>query len=170
MEVFIHNFLVVGDIFKGCLIRLGRVLQHCVETNLVLKWEKCHFMVKEEIVLGIKLWRETYKWIKKKLMSLANSSSHLSQGSKRFSWSCGLLQKIHQRAKITNSFCKLNENDFSFEFDEACLEEFNVLKERFVIASIIVAPNWNLPFEVICGANGCTLGAVLGQRKENYFI
>ena len=55
MEVFMDDFLVVGDIFKECLAHLGHVLQRCVETNLVLNCEKCHFMVKEGIVLGHKV-------------------------------------------------------------------------------------------------------------------
>ena len=42
------EFLVVGDTFETCLEHLGQVLQRCVETNLVLNWEKCHFMVKKE--------------------------------------------------------------------------------------------------------------------------
>ena len=31
------------------------MLQQCEETNLVLNWEKCHFMVQEGIVLGHKI-------------------------------------------------------------------------------------------------------------------
>jgi len=55
MEVFIDDFLVVGDTFEACLEHLGQVLQRCMETNLVLIWEKCHFMVKEGIVRGHKV-------------------------------------------------------------------------------------------------------------------
>jgi len=46
MEVFMDDFSVVGDSFETCLAYLGQVLQRCVETKLVLIWEKCHFMVK----------------------------------------------------------------------------------------------------------------------------
>ncbi|XP_059289423.1 uncharacterized protein LOC132042931 [Lycium ferocissimum] len=52
LEVFMDNFLVVGDSFNECLDHLVRVLKRCEETNLVLNWEKCHFMVKEGIILG----------------------------------------------------------------------------------------------------------------------
>ena len=52
MEVFMDDFSVVGDSFDDCLKNLKRVLKRCVETNLVLNWEKCHFMVHEGIVLG----------------------------------------------------------------------------------------------------------------------
>ncbi|XP_075092337.1 uncharacterized protein LOC142172583 [Nicotiana tabacum] len=52
MEVFMDDFSVVGNSFNDCLVNLRRVLKRCIETNLVLNWEKCHFMVQEGIVLG----------------------------------------------------------------------------------------------------------------------
>ncbi|GJU97811.1 reverse transcriptase domain-containing protein [Tanacetum coccineum] len=55
MEVFLDDFLVFGDYFSSCLSHLDKMLKRCEETNLVLNWEKCHFMVKEGIVLGHKI-------------------------------------------------------------------------------------------------------------------
>ena len=52
MEVFMDDFTVYGDDFDSCLANLETVLQKCLEHNLVLNWEKCHFLVKEGIVLG----------------------------------------------------------------------------------------------------------------------
>ena len=52
MEIFMDDFLVFISSFDHCLHKLARVLQHCEEKNLVLNWEKFHFMVKEGIVLG----------------------------------------------------------------------------------------------------------------------
>ena len=55
MEVFMDDFSVYGSSFDDCLVNLTKVLQRCEETNLVLNWEKCHFMVTEGIVLGHKI-------------------------------------------------------------------------------------------------------------------
>ncbi|GAU24667.1 hypothetical protein TSUD_322750 [Trifolium subterraneum] len=44
-----------GPSFDSCLKNLDIVLKRCVETNLVLNWEKCHFMLTEGIVLGHKI-------------------------------------------------------------------------------------------------------------------
>ncbi|XP_075111700.1 uncharacterized protein LOC142181916 [Nicotiana tabacum] len=55
LEVFMDDFLVVGDSFEHCLNNLRQVLNRCEETNLVLNWEKCHFMLDEGIVLGHKI-------------------------------------------------------------------------------------------------------------------
>ena len=52
IEVFMDDFSVLGDSFDNCLENLRSVLIRCEETNLVLNWEKCHFMEQEGIVLG----------------------------------------------------------------------------------------------------------------------
>ena len=46
------DFSVYGDSFDKCLDNLTLILKRCVETNLVLNWEKCNFMVEQGIVLG----------------------------------------------------------------------------------------------------------------------
>ncbi|GKC71798.1 reverse transcriptase domain-containing protein [Tanacetum coccineum] len=55
MEVFMDDFLIFRDSFSSCLSHLDKMLKRCEDTNLVLDWEKCHFMVKEGIVLGHKI-------------------------------------------------------------------------------------------------------------------
>ena len=47
-----NDFTVYGTSFDACLNSLDRVLNRCIETNLVLNFEKCHFMVEQGIVLG----------------------------------------------------------------------------------------------------------------------
>ncbi|GJT49169.1 hypothetical protein Tco_0975326 [Tanacetum coccineum] len=55
MEVFMYDFLVFEDSFSSCLSHLDKMLKRCEDTNLVPNLEKCHFMVKECIVLGHKI-------------------------------------------------------------------------------------------------------------------
>ena len=45
MEVYMDDIAVYGESFDECLVHLETVLHGCIEKNLVLKWEKCHFMV-----------------------------------------------------------------------------------------------------------------------------
>lgn len=49
------DFSVYGASFDLCLKNLDVVLERCVETNLVLNWEKCNFMVTGGVVLGHKI-------------------------------------------------------------------------------------------------------------------
>jgi hypothetical protein len=53
-----------------------------------------------------------------------------------------------------------------FEFDDACLNYFNIIKEALISAPIIQPPDWSLPFEIICDASDYVVGAVLGQTKD----
>ena len=47
IEVFMDEFLVLGNSFENCLENLRSVLVRCEETNLLLNWEKCHFMYRK---------------------------------------------------------------------------------------------------------------------------
>jgi hypothetical protein len=50
MEVFMDDCFVYGKTFEDCLANLNKVLKRCQMADLVLNWEKCHFMVREGIV------------------------------------------------------------------------------------------------------------------------
>ena len=56
-----------------------------------------------------------------------------------------------------------------FEFKNPCLDAFELLKKKLTSAPIVVAPDWNLPFELMCDASDFSVGVVLGQRKEKVF-
>ena len=56
-----------------------------------------------------------------------------------------------------------------FDFNKACLEAFEDLKNRLITAPIIVTPDWNSPFELMCDASDCVIGAVMGQRRNKVF-
>ncbi|GJU57683.1 reverse transcriptase domain-containing protein [Tanacetum coccineum] len=71
MEVFMDDFSVFGDSFSSCLSHLDKMLQRCEDTNLVLNWEKCHFMVKEGIVLGHKISKSGIEVDKEKVDVIA---------------------------------------------------------------------------------------------------
>ncbi|GJX93024.1 reverse transcriptase domain-containing protein [Tanacetum coccineum] len=119
MEVFMDDFLVFGDSFSSCLSHLDKMLKRCEDTNLVLNWEKCHFMVKEGIVLGHKISKSGIEVDKAKVDVIA--------------------KLLHSTSK------KLTE------------------------ALILVAPDWDLPFENMCDASDYAAGVVLGQRKTKHF-
>ena len=53
-----------------------------------------------------------------------------------------------------------------FEFDKACINAFENLKEALISALVLQPPNWEQPFEIMCDASNFMMGAVLGQRKE----
>ncbi|GJY09920.1 reverse transcriptase domain-containing protein [Tanacetum coccineum] len=50
-----------------------------------------------------------------------------------------------------------------------CIDAFETLKKKLTEAPILVVPDWNLPFELMCDASDFAIGAVLGQRKMKHF-
>ena len=51
-------------------------------------------------------------------------------------------------------------------WSESFQKSFEELKSHLTTASIVRAPNWQLPFEVMCDANDLAIGAVLGKRED----
>ncbi|GJX18479.1 reverse transcriptase domain-containing protein [Tanacetum coccineum] len=76
------------------------------------------------------------------------------------------------KAKI-NIISKLppltNIKDIPFKFDDECQKAFELLKEKLTCAPVIVSPNWNLPFELMCDASDFVVGAILGQKDGKFF-
>ncbi|GJS36620.1 reverse transcriptase domain-containing protein [Tanacetum coccineum] len=68
--------------------------------------------------------------------------------------------------KIARPLTKLLEKDTPFKFNDECHKAFNSLKEKLTCTPVIVSPNWNLPFELMCDASEFALGAALGQKDE----
>ncbi|KAM2224152.1 hypothetical protein ACFXTI_018049 [Malus domestica] len=168
VEVYMDDFSVFGDSFDQCLHNLSLVLERCQETNLVLNWEKCHFMVKHGIVLGHSISSKGIEVDKAKIDVIARLPPLTSvKGVRSFLGHAGFYRWfIKDSSKISRSLCNLLAKDAPFNFDEACLEAFNKLKSLLTSAPIIAAPDWGLPFELMCDASDYAVGAVLGQRKD----
>ena len=59
--------------------------------------------------------------------------------------------------------------DSVFDFNEECEKAFDNLKRKLITAPIMMTPQWDLPFEVMCDASDYAVGAVLGQRINRQF-
>ncbi|CAN6688928.1 unnamed protein product [Malus baccata var. baccata] len=168
IEVFMDDFSIYGSSFDHCLANLKLVLERCKETNLVLNWEKCQFMVKQGIVLGHLISSKGIEVDKAKIDLISKLSPPTSvKGVRSFLGHAGFYQRfIKDFSKISRPLCNLLAKDIAFDFNSDCLHAFNSLKQLLTSAPIITAPNWSLPFELMCDASDYAVGAVLGQRKE----
>ena len=171
LEVFVDDFSVHGDSFDRCLENLTKVLVRCEDTNLVLNWEKCHFMVKEGIVLGHKISRKGLEVDRTMIETIEKLPPPTSvKGVRSFLGHAGFSRRfIKDFSKISKPLSNLFEKNVSFIFDDSCLKAFQELKEKLVSAPIIVAPDWTKPFELMCDASDYAIGVVLGQRKDMLF-
>ncbi|CAM8983325.1 unnamed protein product [Rhodiola kirilowii] len=168
MEVFMDDFSIHGTSFDDCLTNLSHVLARCIETGLVLNWEKCHFMVQEGIVLGHLISSRGVEVDKAKVQVIEQLPPPKDQkGVRSFLGHAGFYRRfIKDFSKIAKPLTHLLCNDVKFDFDEGCLEAFEKLKKALVSAPIVQPPKWDLPFELMCDASDFAIGAVLGQRVD----
>ena len=171
IEVFMDDFSVFEKSFDLCLANLEKVLQHYVETNLVLNWEKCHFMVKKGIMLGHKVSIYGIEVDQTKIETIEKLSPPTTiKGIRSFLGHVEFYKRfIKDFSMIINPLCKLIEKDVPFIFDENCLSVFQTLKKALILAPIIVTPDWNFPFKMMYDTSDYTVGAVLDQRKDKIF-
>ncbi|MCO6516940.1 MAG: RNA-directed DNA polymerase, partial [Snodgrassella sp.] len=168
IEIFMDDFSVFGNSFDHCLNNLTLILKRCVETNLVLNWEKCHFMVKQGIVLGHIISEKGIEVDKSKVDLVRHLPSPTSVREVRsFLGHAGFYRRfIKDFSKIAQPLCRLLQKEVAFEFTKECMASFNQLKELLTTAPIIVPPDWSLHFELMCDASDYAVEAVLGQRKD----
>ncbi|GJY42741.1 reverse transcriptase domain-containing protein [Tanacetum coccineum] len=166
VEVFMDDFSIFGNSFNTCLNNLDKMLQHCKDAHLVLNWEKCHFMVKEGIVLGHKVSSAGLEVDKAKINVISKLQPTTNiKGVRSFLGHAGFYRHfIKDFSKIARPITKLLKKDTPFEFNDECQKAFESLKEKLTCAPVIVSPNWNLPFELMCDASDFVVGVVLGQK------
>jgi hypothetical protein len=168
MEVFMDDFSVYGKTLDHCLENVDRVLQRCQEKDLVLNWEKCHFMVCEGIVLGHLVSERGIEVDKAKLEVIEKLPPPVNvKGIRSFLGHAGFYRRfIKDFSQIARPLTNLLAKDVPFGFADECLRAFEILKKALVSAPIIQPPDWTLPFEIMCDANDYAVGAVLGQTKD----
>nr|GEY72607.1 reverse transcriptase domain-containing protein [Tanacetum cinerariifolium] len=133
--------------------------------------EKSHFMVKEGIVLGHKISKNGIEVDRAKVDVIAKfPNSTTVKGIRSFLGHAGFYWRfIQDFSKITRPMTPLLEKNTTFVFSEDCIQAFQTLKKKLKEAPILIASNWDLPFELMCDASDFAIGAVLGQRHEKHF-
>nr|GEU41819.1 reverse transcriptase domain-containing protein [Tanacetum cinerariifolium] len=147
IEFYMDDFLVFGDSFSSCLSHLDTMLQRYEDTNLVLNWEKCHFMVKEEIVLGHKIFKNGLELDRAKVDVIAKLPHPTTvKGVRSFLGHAGFYRRfIQDFSKIARPMTHLLEKETPFVFSKNCIDAFETLKKKLTEAPILVVPDWNLP-------------------------
>nr|GEX41863.1 hypothetical protein [Tanacetum cinerariifolium] len=124
-----------------------RMLKRCEDTNLCLNREKSYFMVKEGMVLGHKLSKQGIKVNKAKV---------------------DVITKLPHPNNCQRPMTCLLKKDTPFIFSKECVEAFQTLKRKLTEAPILISPDSDMPFELMCDASDFAIGAVLGQRQDKH--
>ncbi|GJY84024.1 reverse transcriptase domain-containing protein [Tanacetum coccineum] len=120
-------------------------------------------MVKEGIVLGHKVSSAGLDVDKAKINLILKLSPPTNiKGVRSFLGHAGFYRRfIKDFSKIARPITKLLKKDTPFEFDDECQKAFELLKEKLTCAPIIISPNWNLSFKLMCDASDFAVGAIL---------
>jgi hypothetical protein len=139
MEMFMDDFFVYGKTFEDCLANLDKVMKRCQITDLVLNWEKCHFIFQEGIVLGHKILEKGIEVDKTKIEVIEQlppptnvKGVHSSLGHAGF-----YRRFIQNFSQIPQPLTHLLAKDATFVFTEECLQSFHTLKKALISTHII---------------------------------
>nr|GEV50237.1 ribonuclease H-like domain-containing protein [Tanacetum cinerariifolium] len=154
-----------GTFQRSCLSNFEKMLKRCEDTNLCLNWEKSHFMVKKGIVLGHKIFKEGIEVDKSKVDVIAKLSRLTTvKGIRSFLGHASFYQRfIKDFSKIARPMTRLLEKDTTFLFSKEYVEAFQTLKRKLTEAPILIAPNWDMPFELMCDASDFLLVLLLQE-------
>nr|GFA24842.1 reverse transcriptase domain-containing protein [Tanacetum cinerariifolium] len=171
MKVFMDDFSVFGKSFSTCITNLENMLKRCEDTKLALNWEKSHFMVKEGIVLGHKISKKGIEVDKAKIEVISKLPHPTTvKGIRSFLGHAGFYRRfIKDFSKLSRPMTHLLEKNSPFIFSNERIQAFRTLKDKLTKAPILIAPNWDQPFKLMCDANDYAVGAVIGQRIEKHF-
>nr|XP_025652845.1 uncharacterized protein LOC112748819 [Arachis hypogaea] len=174
MEVFMDDFSVYGDSFDLCLDNLAKVLERFINSNLVLNFEKCHFMVRQGIVLGHIVSNDGISVDPIKvdvIFSLPYPSS--VRKVRAFLGQAGFYRCfIKDFSKVALPLSRLLQRDVEFDLNEECMEAFDKLKISLTQAPIVRRLDWSRSFEIMCDASNYAVRAALAQHegKNPYVI
>ncbi|GJT37633.1 reverse transcriptase domain-containing protein [Tanacetum coccineum] len=150
--------------FQRCMVA---IFHDMIEKTMEVFMDDFH----EGIVLGHKISKSGIEVDKSKVDVIAKLPHPTTvKGIRSFLGHVRLYRRfIQDFSKIARPMTYLLEKETPFIFLKECIEAFETLKMKLTQAPILVAPDWDLPFEIMCDASDFAVGAVLGQRKTKHF-
>nr|GEX18473.1 hypothetical protein [Tanacetum cinerariifolium] len=152
--------------FQRCMMAIfNDTIEHTMK-------KKSHFMVKEGIVLGHKISKKGIEVDKAKIEVISKLPHPTTvKGIRSFLGHVGFYRRfIKDFSKISRPMTHLLEKNSPLIFSNDCIQAFKTLKEKLIEAPILIAPNWDQPFELMCDASDYAVGAVLGQREFDFKV
>nr|GEX78633.1 reverse transcriptase domain-containing protein [Tanacetum cinerariifolium] len=158
--------------FQRCMMAIFHdMIEQTMEVFMDDFSEKIHFMVKEGIILGHKISKKGIEVDKEKIKVISKLPHPTTvKGIRSFLRHARFYRRfIKDFSKISRPMTHLLEKDSPFIFSNDCIQAFRTLNEKLTEALILIAPNWDQSFELMCDASDFAVGAVLGQRVDKHF-
>jgi len=146
LEIFMDDFSIYGDSFDQYLHHLELVLQRCKEKNLTLNCEKCHFMMRQGIVLGHEFSRRGIEVDKAKVEVIAKLLPPKSiKDIRSFVGHVGFYRRfIKDFSKIVRPLTNLLTKDVPFDFNDECFKLWGSLSKNLflrILFLLLIRPN-----------------------------
>ncbi|RVX07090.1 Retrovirus-related Pol polyprotein from transposon 17.6 [Vitis vinifera] len=154
MEVFMDDITIYGSTFDECLVDLEVVLNRCIEKDLVLNWEKCHFMVPQGIVLGHIISKKGIEVDKANVELIVKLPSPTTiKGVRQFLGHTGFYKRfIKDFSKLARPLCELLQLPFEVMCDAS----------DFAIGAILGQREDGKPYVIYYGSK------TLNEAQRNY--
>jgi len=168
MKIFMDDFSMFESSFDDCMSNMRKVLERCREKNLTLNCKKCHFMVKNGIVLGHIISRDGIEVDKAKTGLIVHlpSPTYVKEMRSILGHADFYRRFIKDFSRIAKPLSNLLAKDVPLHLLEKCFEAFSKLEEALTFAPVLPPPIWGEPFELMCDVSDYTIGVVLGQRTD----
>ncbi|GKB32988.1 reverse transcriptase domain-containing protein [Tanacetum coccineum] len=147
------------------------MLQRCETPIFVQIGKRVQFMGKGRHCHCYKDFKKGLKVDKAKIDMIAKLPHPTTvKGVRSFLGHAGFYRPfIKDFSKTSRPMTHLLEKNTPFIFSDDCIQAFQTLKKKLTEAPILIAPDWDLPFKLMCDASDFVIGAVLGQHHEKHF-
>ncbi|RVW63655.1 Retrovirus-related Pol polyprotein from transposon 17.6 [Vitis vinifera] len=167
MEVFMDDITVYGGTFEECLLIWKQFFTDALKKTWCSTGRNAILWYVKELSLAISSLKKALKLIKQRWSLLSNYHPNNCKGVRQFLGHAGFYRRfIKGFSSLSKPLCELLAKDAKFIWDERCQNSFDQLKKFLTTTPIVRAPNWQLPFELMCDASDFAIGAVLGQRED----
>jgi len=167
--VYMDDIIVYSSTLEEHIQRLSTVFKRLRKSNLKLQPDKCEFLKREVAYLGHVITKDGVKPNPDKISAVTNFPIPKSiKDIQSFLGLSGYYRRfISNYSKITKPLTALLKKDIPFNFDQNCLNSFNLLKQSLTKAPILQYPNFEEPFILTCDASNFAIGSVLSQGPLN---
>ncbi|GJW65847.1 reverse transcriptase domain-containing protein [Tanacetum coccineum] len=158
--------------FQRCMTTIfHELIEDNMEVFMDDFFEKCHFMVKEAIVLRHKVLGSGIEVDKAKIKEISKLPYPTNvKAIRSFLGHAGFYRRfIKDFSQIACPMTQLLVKGALFNFSKECIQAFDKLKHELTQAPIMIKPDWSLPFEIMCDASDYVVGVVLGKMIDKHF-
>ncbi|KAK9528245.1 hypothetical protein VZT92_014728 [Zoarces viviparus] len=165
--VYINDILIYSSNLQEHCHHVHQVLQRFLENQLFIKAEKCEFHVTSVQFLVFIIEEGQICKVPEKVKAVTKwpVPSNRKKLLQFLGFANFYRQFIRNYSQTASPLTRLTSSEVDFSWSPEANRAFNILKERFTSAPILVQPDESRQFVVKVDASDTGVGAVLSQRS-----